>query len=264
MLHTIDTSRGPISVNDSGTGLPLVLLHAFPLDHSMWDAQAAFFADRYRVITPDIVGFGGSQPALPWSIEQMGDELLTLVDDLRIQRFTLVGLSIGGYIGLPFAAKHPDRIEKLVLAHTRAHADNATERENRSQMVTALQENGIEILPDRMLPRLLGAGASEDLRDRVRRTILKASPNAAIFAVTAMRSRADATSLLPQLSCPTLVVAGEGDSILRVEDCRRMAEAIPNARFAVIPNAGHLSNLEEPEQFNRALQEFLNLSRGAA
>src|SRR5262249_4177855 len=152
----------------------------------------------------DILGFGGSQPASPWSIEQMGGELLNLVDHLKIQRFTLVGLFIGGYISLPFAAKHPDRIEKLVLAHTRARADNAEERESGSQMVTALQQNGIETLPDRMLPRLLGAKASEDLGDRVRRTILKASPNAAIFAVTAMRSRADATSLLPQLSCPTL------------------------------------------------------------
>jgi pimeloyl-ACP methyl ester carboxylesterase len=248
MLHYVEKGQGPA----------IVFVHAFPLDHSMWDAQARFFADRYRVITPDILGFGGSQPALPWSIEQMGDELLSLVDHLEIQRLTLVGLSIGGYISLPFAAKHPDRIEKLVLAHTRARADNAVERENRSQMVTALQENGIEILPDSMLPRLLGANASGDLRDRIRRTILKASPNAAIFAVTAMRSRADATSLLPQLSCPTLVIAGDGDSILRVEDCRQMASAIPNARFDVIPNAGHLSNLEEPEQFNRALEQFLS------
>src|SRR5262249_46148425 len=147
--------------------------------------------------------------------------------------------------------------DKLVLAHTRARADNETERDNRSQMVMALQQNGVEILPHRMLPRLLGPAAPEELRARLHHTILKASPNAAIFAVTAMRNRADATALLPTLSCPTLVIAGDGDSILKVEDCRQMASAIANGKFVVIPNAGHLSNLEEPEAFNRALEEFL-------
>jgi pimeloyl-ACP methyl ester carboxylesterase len=246
MLHYVEKGQGPA----------LVFVHAFPLDHSMWEPQAAFFADRYRVIMPDLLGFGGSQ-VLPWTIQQMGDELLALLDHLKVERCTLVGLSIGGYIGLPFAAKHLDRIDKLVLAHTRARADNDTERESRSQMVAALQQNGIEILPDRMLPRLLGPNASDELRDRLRRTILKASANAAIFAVTAMRNRADATSLLPQLACRTLVIAGEGDAILKVEDLRQMAAAIPNSQFVVVPNAGHLSNLEEPELFNRALEGFL-------
>jgi len=247
MLHYVEKGQGPA----------IVFVHAFPLDHSMWEPQAAFFSDRYHVIMPDILGFAGSEQVLPWTIQQMGDELLALLDRLRVQRCTLVGLSIGGYISLPFAAKHPERIDKLVLAHTRARADNETEREGRSQMVAALQQSGIEILPDRMLPRLLGPKASQELRERLRHTILKASPNAAIFAVTAMRNRTDATPLLSQLSCPTLVIAGEGDAILKVEDCRQMAAAIPNSQCVVISNAGHLSNLEEPEQFNRALENFL-------
>src|SRR5438094_518670 len=130
-----------------GQGPAILFVHAFPLDHSMWKPQVEFFEKRYRVVAPDICGFGGSQPAAPWSIEQMGDELLILMDSLAIDRCTLVGLSIGGYIALPFAAKHPGRVEKLVLAHTRARADNETERNNRTEMVAALQQNGIEILP---------------------------------------------------------------------------------------------------------------------
>ena len=247
MLHYTEKGQGPT----------ILFVHAFPLDHTMWAPQIEYFAKDHRVITPDILGFGGSQPAIPWTMEQMGEEILHLIDYLKIERCTLVGLSIGGYISLPFAAKHPNRIEKLVLAHTRARADNETERQNRTQMVTALQENGIQSLPDRMLPRLLGPNAPAELRQQLRRTILQASPNAAIFAVTAMRNRSDATSLLTSLSCPTLVLAGDGDSILKVEDCRQMAQAIPHSTFTVIPNAGHLSNLEEPAAFNRALEGFL-------
>ena len=247
MLHYIDKGHGSV----------LLFIHAFPLDHSMWQSQMEFFQNRCRVVAPDILGFGGSQPPRPWNMEQMGDELLILMDHLNIDRCTLAGLSIGGYIALPFAAKHPNRVEKLVLAHTRARADNETERNNRTAMIEALQKNGIAILPERMLPRLLAPGAPADIRERLTQTILDASPNAAIFAVTAMRNRTDATSLLGQLQCPTLVIAGGQDAILNVDDCRQMAAAIPDGKFVVIANAGHMSNLENPTEFNRVLEEFL-------
>jgi 3-oxoadipate enol-lactonase len=247
MLHYIE----------KGQGSAILFIHAFPLNHSMWHPQIDFFADRYRVVALDLYGFGGSQPARPWTIEGMGDEVLTLLDALQIERCTLVGLSIGGYIALPFTAKHPQRVERLVLAHTRARADTEIERENRTQMVGALQQHGIEILPERMLPRLLAPNAPAEIRKRLGWTILKASANAAIFAVTAMRNRPDATALLPQLACPTLVLAGADDAILKADECRQMADAIPGGKFTVIPNAGHLSNIENADTFNRVLDDFL-------
>src|SRR5438105_14356296 len=138
MLHYVEQGRGPA----------ILFVHAFPLDHTMWQLQVDFFATRYRVVTPDLRGFGGSQPPRPWSIEQMGEELLTLLDQLQIENCILVGLSIGGYIALPFAVNHHERVKKLVLAHTRARADNETERQSRTAMVDALQQNGIVTLPD--------------------------------------------------------------------------------------------------------------------
>src|SRR5262245_12251496 len=184
-----------LSCVDKGKGRAIVFVHAFPLNNSMWESQIKYFGKRYRVVAPDVQGFGGSIPARPWDMEKAGEDLRTLMDALAIDACTLVGLSMGGYIALPFAAKYPDRIEKLVLAHTRARADNETEKANRSEMVAALQEGGIEILPDRMAARLLGPNPSAALRDRVKEMILTASPSAAIFAVTAMRGRADATPL---------------------------------------------------------------------
>src|SRR5688572_8829267 len=117
-----------LNYTERGRGPALVFIHAFPLDSSMWRAQVEYFSPRYRVITPDIIGFGGSQPPRPWTIAQMGDEVLSLLDHLAVEKCTLAGLSMGGYISLPFALAHPKRVERLVLAHTRARADLEPER----------------------------------------------------------------------------------------------------------------------------------------
>jgi len=246
-----------LNFTERGHGPVLVFIHAFPLDSSMWSAQAEFFSERYRVIAPDIIGFGGSQPAREWTISEMGDELLQLLDYLQIERCTLIGLSLGGYISLPFALAHPKRVEHLVLANTRARADLENERAARNAMIEGLRTEGISTLPDKMLPRLLGSSASQDVRAFVRDSIQRTSPQAAIGAVTAIRDRADQSSRLKSLHCPTLVIAGSGDAIIPAEDCERMAAAIPGADFTLITNAGHLSNLEEPVAFNDALDIFL-------
>ena len=245
---------------ERGRGPALVFLHAYPLDSSMWRAQIEFFSNRYRVIAPDIVGFGGSQPAAQWTMAQMGDELAALLDRLGIERCTLAGLSMGGYISLPFALSHPGRVERLVLAHTRARADLETERTARNTMIDELKNAGTATLPEKMLPRLLGPDASEEVRGFVRASIERTTAEADIHAVTAMRDREDQTARLPGLLCPTLVVAGSGDAILKVEDSQTMAEAIPRGEFVVIPRTGHLSNLEDPMAFNGALDEFLRRS----
>jgi pimeloyl-ACP methyl ester carboxylesterase len=249
-----------LSFTERGRGPALVFLHAYPLDSSMWRAQVEFFSHRFRVITPDILGFGSSQPARPWTMSQMGDELGTLLDRLGIERCTLAGLSMGGYISLPFTLSHPDLVERLVLAHTRARADLEPERTARNAMIEELKKAGTTTLPEKMLPRLLGPDATEEVRSFVRASIQRTTPEADIFAVTAMRDRSDQTERLPNLRCPTLVVAGSGDAILKVEDSRTMAEAIPQGEFAVIPQTGHLSNLEAPEAFNRAVDDFLRRS----
>jgi 3-oxoadipate enol-lactonase len=249
-----------LSFMERGLGPALVFLHAYPLDSSMWNAQIDFFAGRYRVIAPDILGFGGSQPPRPWSMLQMGDELGALLDHLGVERCTLAGLSMGGYISLPFALSHPGRVARLVLAHTRARADLDAEKAARNAMIDELKNAGTATLPEKMLPRLLGPDASEEVRSFVRESIERTSAEADIHAVTAMRDRSDQTVRLSDLQCRTLVLAGSGDAILKVEDCRAMAEAIPQGEFVVIPRTGHLSNLEDPAAFNRALDDYLRRS----
>jgi 3-oxoadipate enol-lactonase len=245
-----------LAYTERGSGPVLLFIHAFPLDHSMWAVQGEFFSARFRVVTPDILGFRGSQPPRPWTMPDMGRELLDLMDRLRVEKCTLIGLSIGGYISLPLALSHPDRVERLVLAHTRARADLDAERAARNAMIEGLRKEGVATLPDKMLPRLLGPNASTELRERVRASIEQASAEASIYAVTAMRDRADQTGGLSQLQCPTLVVAGSDDAILKVEDCQIMAAAIAGSELAVIPRTGHLSNLEDPGAFNNTLDQF--------
>ena len=242
---------------ERGSGPPLVLLHAFPLDSTMWRAQVERFSPRYRVITPDVIGFGVSQPSRPWSMPEMGNELEALLDRLGISSCRLVGLSMGGYIGLPFTLNHPARVKCLVLAHTRARSDLETERSGRTAMIEELERDGNGNLPGKMLPRLLGADASTEVRDYVKTTILGSSAEACIHAVTAMRDRVDQSANLAKVNCPTLVIAGSGDAILKVEDIQKMAAAIPGARCEVIPRTGHLSNLEAPQAFNDVLDRFL-------
>jgi pimeloyl-ACP methyl ester carboxylesterase len=223
----------------------------------MWDQQIDFFSPRFRVIAPDAFGFGGSHPPRPWTMPDMGGAVLEVLDHLQVDRCILVGLSMGGYIALPLTLSNPTRVAQLVLAHTRARSDTEVERANRNTMIEALRQEGIVTLPARMVPRLLGPGASVSLRQSLTESILGATAEASIHAVAAMRDRFDHTQDLRRISCPTLVITGPDDAIIKVEDSRAMAANLPQGRLAVIPGTGHLSNLEAPAAFNKTLDEFL-------
>jgi 3-oxoadipate enol-lactonase len=242
---------------EQGNGPALVFVHAYPLDHTMWQSQMDAFSSSYRVITPDVFGFGASQPPEPWTIAEMGEGLLEFLDHRQIARCTLAGLSMGGYIAIPFALAHRERVERLVLAHTRARGDSDAEKKARNDMIEGLKKDGVAPLPDKMIPRLLAAEASEPVKQFVRSSILRTSAEACIHAVTAMRDRADQTANLGRITCPTLVITGDADAIIKVEDSQKLADAIPNAEMRVIAGTGHLSNLESPAAFNQALDEFL-------
>jgi pimeloyl-ACP methyl ester carboxylesterase len=147
----------------------------------------------------------------------------------------------------------------LILANTRARADNEAEKRGRTEMIAALQQSGTAILPDRMLPRLLKPNAAAPVVKRVREMMAATTATGAIFALMAMRDRPDMSTVLHRITCPTLVIAGNQDAITRIDECRAMAESIRDCKFASIPDAGHLSNLENPAAFNRALLDFLAL-----
>ena len=254
----IELKSGSVGYLDQGKGPAVLLLHAFPLHHRMWEPQIELLSANFRVIAPDLRGFGGSQRASAWTMEEVADDLAELLEKLEIMDCAVVGVSIGGYIAFSLWARHAKYVRQLVLSNTRARADNDTEKTARNEMIAALEQNGPSILPDRMLPRLLKPNPNADVVARVRSMIGESSASASIYAVMAMRDRPDCSTLLFRISCPTMVITGGEDTIIRVEDSQAMANSIPGSCFNRIPNSGHLSSLENPGQFNRVLQDFLS------
>ena len=248
---------GVVNYFDQGKGPAVLLIHAFPLNHTMWDHQLPALSPHFRVIAPDLRGFGESQPPSPWTMDEMAADLNELLDKLNVTGCVAAGLSMGGYIALQFWSSFRERVRKLVLANTRARADNETETSARNEMISALEQHGTLLLPDRMLPRLLQPNPSAETVRAVRGMIDSANASATAYAVMAMRDRPDFSSALHRIKCPALVITGENDLIIPPGDSRAMADAIPGARFVQIGRSGHLSNLENPDEFNRELLDFL-------
>jgi 3-oxoadipate enol-lactonase len=240
---------------DQGDGHAVLLIHAFPLNHTMWQPQTAHLSPRFRIIAPDIRGFGESLPPTPWTMMQMCEDLKEFVDVLDLDSYAVAGISMGGYIALPFTFWFPDKVRQLILADTRARGDNEAEKQGRTEMMATLVREGVQVLPQLMLPRLLRPDPSSEAVEFVTTIILENHPSAAMYALMAMRDRPDSTMTLERINCPTLVIAGEYDAAR--EECMEIAETLPEGTFVQIPRAGHLSNIDNPKAFNQALDEFL-------
>jgi pimeloyl-ACP methyl ester carboxylesterase len=223
----------------------------------MWAPQIAALSPRFRVIAPDIRGFGESQPPSPWTMEDIAEDLNNLLGTLGVTNCVVAGVSMGGYIALTLWSKYPNLVRQLVLSNSRARADNEKEKAGRNEMIAALQQSGPAILPDRMLPRLLQPNPKPEVVAKVRQMIEQVSAEAAAYAVMAMRDRMDFSSQLHRIACPTMVITGENDAIIRAEDASAVADGITGARFVTIHNSGHLSNIENPEAYNAALLGFM-------
>jgi 3-oxoadipate enol-lactonase len=250
---------------DEGAGdQAVVFVHGFPFTASMWEPQipVAVEAGR-RAVAPDLPGFGRS--AVPadrsaYTIDRYADLVAALTGELGLGRVVLVGLSMGGYIALAVARRHPEVLAGLVLADTRADPDTPAGRQARSDQQALVEERGdVTPLVDGLLTRVLAeagprhAEVGAMLGDMMRST----APAGWIGALEAMKQRRDQTDLLPAIAVPTLVVVGKSDAIAPVDVAEAMANAIPGAQFEVVPEAGHVANLENPEVFNRAFSEFL-------
>jgi 3-oxoadipate enol-lactonase len=240
-----------------------VLLHAFPLGANQWEPQMRSIPAGWRLITPDLRGFGGSteldSPSAA-AIADYADDVADLMDELAVPRAVIGGLSMGGYAALALLQAKPQLIEALVLADTRATADSPEARANRRNMLALVDREGPSGVAREMMPKLLGKTTRElnpSAEAQVRRLIKQQSPVAIRGAINRMMHRPDSTALLPGVSVPTLVIVGEEDELTPPEDSRRMAEAVPGAILVTIPAAGHLSNMEQPDAFNAALNGFL-------
>ena len=251
-----------LAYDDAGAGAAVVLLHGFPFDRSLWREQAAALAATHRVVTPDLRGFGESTVVdEPATMEQMAKDVVALLDELRIERFVLGGLSMGGYVAFALYRLFPRRVRALVLADTRPQGDTDEARAGRETMARRALTEGMRPIADAMLPKLLApathAGRPEIVA-RVREMILATPPAGAAAALRGMALRRDQTDLLPDIIAPTLVLVGGEDAITPPAEAELMRREIRGARLEVMAGAGHCSNLERPEEFNRALGTFLN------
>jgi pimeloyl-ACP methyl ester carboxylesterase len=246
---------------DVGGGTPLILLHAFPLSSAMWLAQREGLATRFRVITPDMRGFGGSALGTDEpSVDAMADDVAALLDDRGIDRAIIGGLSMGGYVTLAFCRRHPDRVLGAILADTKATADAEPAREARIHVAERLEAEGnVNVLLDDLLPRLVGPTTMRQralIYGRVRGLVQSSPPPAAAWAQRAMAARPDSVSALKDFHSPTLILHGAEDTIITEADARTMADALPNAELIMIPGSGHLTAVEQPQLFNDAVTEF--------
>jgi 3-oxoadipate enol-lactonase len=244
-----------------GPGVPVVLLHAFPLNGRMFEPQMEALSAGRRVVAPDYPGFGRSPrtPAQP-DVRYYAEAIRWLLDRLGLERVVLGGVSMGGYVAFGCLRLFPERVSGLVLANTRPEPDSEEIRETRKDMARRVAEEGVEVLVELQMERLLARDTlenNEEVVEKVRAMILESSPNGVVAALGAMRDRPDSTPLLGKIEVPTLVIGGEEDAISSPEVMAAMAEKIPNSRHVTLPRAGHLSNLENLEGFNAALREFL-------
>ncbi|WP_035797921.1 alpha/beta fold hydrolase [Kitasatospora mediocidica] len=253
-----------LSLRESGTGTALVLLHAFPLSARMWQAQLDGLpgpdGSAARVLAPDFPGFGAGAPSAdPPSLDLLADGVARLLDDRGIDRAVVGGLSMGGYVALAFARRHPDRLRGLLLADTKASADTEAARVNRERIAAAvLARDSVRLLAEeRLESTLLGPAAAPELVAAVRALIAAATPAGVAWAQRAMAARPDSFEVLAGLRVPAAVLVGAQDALTPPEDARAMVRALPDARLTVIEGAGHLSALEAPQAFDAAVRELL-------
>ncbi|MFL6228510.1 MAG: alpha/beta fold hydrolase [Pyrinomonadaceae bacterium] len=250
-----------MAYDEAGSGVPVVLLHGFPFNRTLWREQVEALQGAHRVVTPDLRGHGGTTGGgEPATMEEMAKDVAALLDELEIKRPVLGGLSMGGYVALAFCRLFPRRVRALVLADTRPQADSEEGKHAREETARRALAEGMDVIAEAMLPKLFAHATymkEPEKVERVREMILKTSPAGAAAALRGMALRRDQTEYLPNILQPTLVVVGSEDQITPPADAEVIRRGIGGSRLAVIEGAGHVSNVERPAEFNGVLTKFL-------
>lgn len=250
-----------LSYDEAGSGVPLLFIHGWPHNRTLWAGQVSGLPTQARCLAPDLRGFGGSSVREPYSVEQYADDLAALLDSLGIERAVVCGLSMGGYVALALLRRQRARVRALILTSTRATADTPEAREKRERLIAFVEEHGVAALADRQLRAMMGRTTFEtrsEVRESLRRLMAAAPPRGVIGGLRAMAARPDATDLLPSIDIPALVIGGAEDSFTPPEELRALAEAIPACRVELIEGAGHVCAYERPAAFNHLVGEFLS------
>lgn len=262
-MNRISTNGIELSVQVQGEGPPIVLVHGFPLDHTMWCEQVDHLAASRQVIVPDLRGFGESAPvaADEVSMETFADDLAGLLDELHVtEPVCLCGLSMGGYIAFAFVRKYPERLSSLILCDTKASADDEAAGRMREQTALKVLEHGPGFLAEAMAEKLFSDETRREQPELVRgiqSTIQHTARESVAAASRGMAARPDSTALLSTIDLPTLVIVGQQDAITTSQEMRAMAVALPQATFVEVADVGHMAPLEAPNAVNAAIDHFL-------
>ena len=264
--HTFSIDGVELHCRVNGVGKPVVLLHGFPFDHTMWQEQMDPLSATYQVLAPDLRGYGRSTQR-PSDAEGGVDmrryaaDIEAMLDSLQLREpVILCGFSMGGYIVWQLALHAPERVGGIVLCDTRAAGDTDQARQGRLSMAAEIEQSGVESVVDAMLPKLLAQETLEnrpEIAERVANMIRQVSPAAIAAAQRGMARRPDVSSQLADLDIPALVLVGAEDTISTPAEMREIATALPQAQFVEVPAAAHMTPLENPSAVTSALYDFL-------
>ncbi|MGW0734278.1 alpha/beta fold hydrolase [Streptomyces sp. NPDC002851] len=253
-----DDTGAPGAPGDDAS-LPVVLIHGHPFDRSMWTPQLADLKGEFRVIAPDLRGYGGS-PVVPGTtpFPAFAADIEALLDHLGVGDFVLGGLSMGGQLAMECAWHFGPRVRGLVLADTSPGAETPEGRDWRRGLAARLEREGMRGYAEEVLFQMVAPDAAPEVADHVLRMMTGTDPRGAAAALRGRAERPDYTELLGRIAVPSLVVVGSRDTFTPVDGARAMHAALPDAELCVIEGAAHLPNLERPGEFNAALRRLLS------
>lgn len=257
-----------MNVKVGGSGLPVLFIHGYPLNSDMWKPQIDDLSEIVQVVAPDLRGHGDSEStpvdklsSEGYSMDLLAEDCASLLDNLNISKpIVLCGLSMGGYISFAFYRKYPHRVKGLILAATRAGADTPEGVEGRDKAIRLAMNEGINAIIEASLPKMMAPKTytlEPTLVKHVENVMLKTSLDGIVGDLIGMKQRPDSTPTLSNIRVPTLLIHGKDDQIIPVSEVESMKKAIAKSRMDIIPDAGHLVNLEQPELFNRSVRKFL-------
>ena len=252
-----------IAYQTTGKGAPLVLIHGHPFDHTMWSPQIEAFSPHYQVITPDLRGYGKSSlPATGATrFEDYATDVLLLLDHLKIDSFHLCGLSMGGQVIMEIFRQAPERIKTLIFADTFAGLDTPEAKQGRYDAADRLEAEGMDAYADEVIYKMIKPGHVSSMPNVSGHVIKMMKATSPLAAATAMRARSERvdylTETLPKIDIPTLVIVGREDEFTPVAKAEELKENLQNCKLVIIENAGHMPNLEQAEEFNKAVLDFL-------
>ena len=254
-----------LHIRQEGEGPVALFIHGFPLDSSMWIEQLEDLGSLRRCIAVDLRGFGRSAPVTgaPLTMEQHAADLAAVLDLVSAEQADIIGLSMGGYVAMAFADMYPDRVRSLALIDTRSGADSDEGKAGRNAMAERLLDEGRNAIAETMESGLLSPQATIAVRARLRSMVEACPYETIVGALGGMRDRPDRTAVLRQIAVPAAVIVGEQDTVAPPTEAEAMAVALPDAALTIVPGAGHMAPIEQPEAVNEALRVLLARSSGS-